>query len=344
MKIQMKSAASVAVLLFAVVGGPALAQSPKDHVVTQEIFDKWKTQYSNWGRWGADDQKGTLNLITAAKRKQAAALVKDGFVVSLERDIIAVPVPEDGQAAPRTPVQQKMLSGPPKRTTGSTDSLTIAAHGYDLTHFDAFGHHLYDGKMYNGFSAAEHLSMQTGLSKGSVISAAEGFFTRGVLVDIPRLKGVKYLEPGTPIYVEDIEAWEKMAGVKIGSGDAVFIRTGRWEREAEVGKWSVGKEAAGLDASVVPWLRQRDIAVLGSESALSVVPFPKTTTITNEDDYLPAHNFALVALGMNLIDNADLSQLAAAATQRKRWEFLVNFAPIRVTTATGVPINPIAVF
>ena len=120
-----------------------------------------------------------------------------------------------------------------------------------------------------------------------MITAKSGFFTRGILVDIPLLKGVKYLEPGTPIYVEDLEAWEKMAGVKIGSGDAVFIRTGRWEREAAVGKWNVGNQAAGLDASVVPWLKKRDVALLGSESALSVVPFPKTTTITDPDDYLP---------------------------------------------------------
>ena len=322
----------------------AQAQAAKDHVVTQEIFDRWKTEYSNWGRWGADDQLGTLNLITPAKRKQAAALVKDGVSVSLARDIVAVPAPPEGQPAPRVAAQQKMLTGPPKRPSGSTDSLTIAAHGYEVTHFDAFGHHFHGGKMYNGYAAEQYLSMEKGLAKGSVVSARGGFFTRGVLVDVPRLKGVPYLEPGTPIYVEDLEAWEKMAGVKIGPGDAVFIRTGRWEREAAVGKWNIGQQAAGLDASVVPWLRKRDVALLGSESALSVVPFPATTTLTNEDDYLPTHNFVLVALGMNLIDNTDLGPLAKAAAERHRWSFLVSFAPIPVTTATGVPINPIAVF
>lgn len=328
------------------------AQERSDHVVTQQTMDRWKKEYSNWGRWGPDDDKGTLNLITPAKRAAAAKLVRDGFAVSLARDIVTVPAqdtppaPAAAGAQPPRPrgVQQRMLSGPPTRKTGSTDSLTIGAHGYTLTHFDAFGHHLFDGKMYNGYDASQYISMEKGLLRGSVIGAKDGFFTRGVLVDIPRLKGVKYLEPGTPIYVEDIEAWEKKAKIRIGPGDAVFFRTGRWEREAEKGPWNIGQNSAGIDASVIPWLRKRDIALVGSESALSVTPLPPTTQITNEDDYLPAHNFALVALGMNVIDNTDLGPLAAAAAQRNRWEFLVNFAPIRVVTGTGVPINPIAVF
>ena len=344
-----KTGLAAAALAMAVAAPIVAAGQNPDHVVTQEIMDRWKTEYSNWGRWGKDDQKGTLNLITDKKRREAAALVKDGTAISLARDIVTVPTPPPpapGAATARGPggPQQRMLSGPPQRMTGSTDSLTISAHGYTLTHFDAFGHHLLDGKMYNGFPWQETISMEKGLAKGSVISAKDGFFTRGILVDMPLLKGVRYLEPGTAIYVEDLEAWEKKAGIKIKSGDAVFIRTGRWEREAAVGPWNIGQNSAGLDASVIPWLRKRDVALLGSESALSVVPFPKTTTITNEDDYLPVHNFALVALGMNLVDSADLGPLAEAAAKRKRWEFLVNFAPIRVVTGTGVPINPIAIF
>jgi hypothetical protein len=138
---------------------PLAGQAAIDHAVTQEIFDRWKTEYSNWGRWGADDEKGTLNLITPKKRLQAARLVKDGFAVSLARDITAVPATAEGQ---RGAVQQKMLSGPPTRPTGSTDSLTIAPHGYEITHFDAFGHHLMAGKMYNGHAANQYLSMSVG--------------------------------------------------------------------------------------------------------------------------------------------------------------------------------------
>ncbi|MEJ2337231.1 MAG: cyclase family protein [Gemmatimonadales bacterium] len=237
-----------------------------------------------------------------------------------------------------------MVSGPPARTTGSTDRLSIAAHGYTLTHFDAFGHHFLGGKMYNGFEASEHVSMAGGLSRGSIAAFEDGVFTRGVIVDIPRLKGVPWLEPGTPIFVEDIEAWEAENGIQIGSGDAVFIRTGRWQREDELGAWNIARTAAGLDASVIPWLHDREIALVGTESAMSVVPFPETTTLDNPDDYLPAHNFALVALGMPLIDNADLDGLARTAESLGRYSFLLTVAPIRVTTGTGVTVNPIATF
>lgn len=322
---------------------PVCVHAAPDHTVAQQTIDGWKQTQSNWGRWGKDDQKGTLNLITPEVRKRAAALVQTGTVISLSREIVPQHVAGETPAVP-APVQQRMLSGPPKRPTGSTDSLTIAAHGYTITHFDALGHHLFDGKMYNGYAASEHLSMENGLTRGSIAAYADGVFTRGVLVDMPLLKGVPYLEPGTPIYAEDLEAWEKFAGIKIGAGDAVFIRTGRWEREAAKGPWDIGKQAAGLDASTIPWLRARNIALLGSETALSVVPFPATTTITNPDDYLPVHNFALVAFGMPLIDDTDLGALANTASRLKRWTFLLTVAPIRVTTGTGVPVNPIATF
>jgi kynurenine formamidase len=198
--------------------------------------------------------------------------------------------------------------------------------------------------MYNGFLRTEHVTMEGGATKGSIHNIKEGIFTRGILVDLPRLKGVPYLEPGTPIYVEDLEAWEKKAGIRISAGDAVFIRTGRWVRRAKVGPWNVGQSAAGLDASVIPWLRQRDIAVLGSEAALSVVPFPSTSQITNPDDYLPVHNFVLVALGMPLFDDCQLDGLAAAAAARNRWEFLLTAAPLPMVKGTGSPINPTALF
>jgi kynurenine formamidase len=118
--------------------------------------------------------------------------------------------------------------------------------------------------------------MAGGAERGSIYNVKDGVFTRGILIDIPRLKSVPYLEPGTPIFVEDLEAWEKQAGIKVSAGDAIFIRTGRWARRAKLGPWDVAKMAAGLDASVLPWLRRRDVALIGSETALSVVPFPQT--------------------------------------------------------------------
>jgi kynurenine formamidase len=207
---------------------------------------------------------------------------------------------------------------------------------------DALGHHFIGGKMYNGFGRDEFVTVERGAERGAITTAAEGIVTRGILIDIPRLKGVDYLEPGTSITVADIEAFEKMANVKIGPGDAVFFRTGRWSRRDKVGPWNVNESMPGLAPEVLPWIRARDIALIGSEYAVDATPIPKT--ITDPDDYLPVHNFVLVILGMPLIDNTHLNALAAAAAQRKRWEFLLTIAPLRIENGTGSPVNPIAVF
>ena len=307
-----------------------------NHQVTQAELDKWKSELSNWGRWGKDDQKGTLNLITPAKRKQAATLVREGFAVSLARDADTEKAVDNN-----SPYEQVMSS---VGAAASADRLSVSFHGYAHTHLDALGHHFLNGKLYNGFAAREYVTMQGGAQKGAIINVKNGIFTRGILMDMPRLKGVSYLEPGTPIYVEDLEAWEKQAGLEVSPGDAVFIRTGRWERRAKLGPWNVGQQSAGLDASVLPWLKKRDVALLGSESALSVTPIPAGSQITNPDDYLPVHNFVLVALGMNLIDDCDLGPVAEAAAARRRWEFLVTAAPLPIVRGTGSPINPTALF
>jgi kynurenine formamidase len=330
----------VAVVLFAAVAArvafsqqAAGASRASGHVVTQSQLDGWKTSLSNWGRWGKDDQKGTLNLITPAKRKQAAALVKEGFAVSLARDADTEKAIDNPQ-----PYQDVMTN---VSATGSGDRISVSFHGYAHTHFDGLAHHFLDGKLYNGY-AHDNVTMEGMAAKNAVINDKVGIFTRGILMDIPRLKGVPYLEPGTPIYIEDLEAWEKQAGVTAGPGDAVFIRTGRWVRRAKLGPWDVGKLAAGLDPSVLPWIRKRDIAFLGSESALSAVPIPPE--IVNGDDYLPVHNFVLVALGMNLFDDCDLDAVSEAAAARRRWEFLVTAAPLPMPKGTGSPVNPTAVF
>src|SRR5207253_2400076 len=265
---------------------------------------------------------------------QSASLVRDGFAVSLARDANTEKAIDNPQ-----PYEDVMTN---VSATGSGDKIAVSFHGYAHTHLDGLAHHFLDGKMYNGYPQKDYVTMEGMATKNAVINDKNGIFTRGILMDIPRLKGVPYLEPGTPIYVEDLEAWEKQAGVKAGPGDAVFIRTGRWVRRAQLGAWDVSKLAAGLDPSVLPWIKKRDIALLGSESALSAVPIPPQ--ITNRDDYLPVHNFVLVAFGMNLFDNCDLDGVAEAAAARKRWEFLVTAAPLPMPKGTGSPINPIAFF
>lgn len=320
----------------ALVRMSAQSNTADRHVVTQADMDRWKRELSNWGRWGKDDQLGTVNLITPAKRKQAAALVRDGVAVSLARDAAT-----EKTADNPNPYEQTMLADGSARPA-ATDRIAVSFHGLAHTHLDALAHHFIGGKMYNGFSQKEYVSMQGGATKASVHTMKGGLFTRGILMDIPRLKNVPYLEPGTPIYVEDLEAWEKQAGIKVGAGDALFIRTGRWVRRARVGPWT-GTEA-GLDASVIPWLKQRDVAVIGSEAALSVTPIPPTSTITDPDDYLPLHNFVLVIYGMPVFDNCDLDALSEAAASRKRWEFLLTASPLPIVRGTGSPINPAGIF
>lgn len=324
-----------AMLVAAALASRTMQSSRANHTVTQADMDRWKKELSNWGRWGKDDEKGTLNLITPAKRKQAAALVKEGFAVSLARDAATEKDTDNPQ-----PYEDVMLSDGSGRPAAA-DRISVAFHGLAHTHMDALAHHFHDGKMYNGFSRAEYVSMQDGATKASIYQAKDGIFTRGILMDLPRLKGVPYLEPGTAIYIEDLEAWEKQASVKVSSGDAIFIRTGRWVHRAKLGPSTA---EAGLDASVIPWLKQRDVALIGSEMALTAMPLPATTQITKQEDDRPLHNFVLVALGMQIFDNCDLTAISEAAAARKRWEFLLIAAPLPLRRATGSPINPIGLF
>jgi kynurenine formamidase len=312
--------------LLAIVLAIALPTTVASQSVARAEFERWKTELSNWGRW--DDQIGALNLITPAKRREAAALVRDGFSVSLSRDA-------DTQKAIDNPdpFEHSMI------TTGS-DRMGVIPHGVAHTHLDSLAHINYDGVFYNGYKPNADSVMKSGHARNSIINLKNGILTRGVLVDVPRLKGVPYLEPGTPVYARDIEAWEKLAGVKIGPGDAVFIRMGRWARRAVTGPFDTNRTArrSGPSATMIPWLRQRDVALLGGDTPPSVAPSDA------EGETGATHDFALVYLGVHIFDNCDLEALAEAAAARKRWDFLLTVAPLAIRGGTGSPVNPIATF
>ena len=331
----MRRAASGLVALALVAASAVIVRSQQTTADRQPVakaeYERWKTELSNWGRWGKDDEIGALNLITPAKRRQAAALVKDGITVSLATDVNTAKA-EDNFAPYEHVITQAAA-------TGAADRLAVSYHGYAHTHLDGFAHRFFDGKMWNGFSW-EEVSKEGGAKKNAIYNLRNGIFTRGVLMDIARLKGVDYLEPGTRIYVSDLEAWEKRAGVKVAEGDAVFIRTGRWARRAKLGPWNAATNSAGLDASVIPWLKQRGVALLGSESAQDASPQPAGAEI----GALPLHDFALIMLGIHLFDNTNLEAVGQAAAERKRWDFLLTAAPLPVRGGTGSPLNPIAVF
>jgi kynurenine formamidase len=286
-------------------------------------------ELSNWGRWGKSDQTGTVNLITPDKRKAAAALVTEGFSVSLSRDTDTQPAVDNN-----SPFIHKMNLGLDNEF--NMDEYSISFHGFAHTHMDALSHVFYQGRMYNGFPQSSVKS--SGAESLAVTAYREGIFTRGVLVDIPWLRHVPYLEATDAIYLEELDAWEKKTGVHIQSGDAVFIRTGRWALRAAKGPWDIAAHSAGLYASSARWFKQRDIAILGGDTSNDVLP-SRIDGVT-----FPIHQLLLVAMGTPMFDQCDLEPLAKAAAARNRWTFLLTAAPLRATGGTGSPLNPIATF
>ena len=197
-----KTVSAMSVLLSTALAASELAAQPAgdDRAVTEAQYEQWKTELSNWGRWGADDEIGALNLVTPAKRLQAVALVEEGITVSLAGDADTVEAVDNP-----FPYEHEMLGI-------SSDRIAVRYHGISHTHLDALAHVNDDGVFYNGYAPDPDATVEHGHEKNSIHNLKSGIVTRGILVDIPRLRGVPYLEPGTPIYVEDLEAWEEHAG------------------------------------------------------------------------------------------------------------------------------------
>jgi kynurenine formamidase len=318
-------------------GWLAFAQSGRN--AAKADFERLMTELSNWGRWGKDDQMGAVNLITPEKRKQALRSVREGASFSMARN-----AEFEKSVDNTTPIERKMTrtgvvdatKGVPE-TGGSGDTFFISYHGYVHTHMDSLCHFFYKGKMYNGYSQQE--VTENGAAKNSILNFKNGIVTRAVLFDIPRLKGVDYLEPGTKIYPEDLDAWEKKARVRVEPGDVVLIRTGRWARRDTKGPWSISDAGlAGLYMTSAKWLKSRDVAILGSDAAQDVRPSGV------DEIQQPIHLLVLVAMGMPIFDNLDLELVAREAAKRQRWEFLVTASPAAVPGATGSVLNPIATF
>ena len=310
--------------------------TPPSRELAQADIEQMMEDLSNWGRWGPDDELGAANLITPEKRLEALALVTEGITVSLAHRVLK----EEAADVP-LPFGHSMLGVPdssaePSFFGGVSDNYTVSYHGYSHSHIDALCHILHKGQMYNGVS--QDTIVEEGCTKASITNLQGGIVTRGILFDIPLLKGVPYLEPGTPIYQEDLEAFEEMAGVTVRPGDAIFIRTGRWARRAEVGPWNISQNAAGLHAQTLPWIKARDVSFAGSDAALDVVPS------LVEDVALPVHLVTIVAMGVDLFDNQDLEALAETAASLNRWEFTLMAAPLAVEYGTGSPLNALAIF
>ena len=298
---------------------------------------------SNWGRWGADDQLGTINLITPGKRACAAALVKDGVTVSCAWPIVTDPAAD----VTKTPIHYMTNTGEsyallpsggePGAGQSAGDIIGMSFHGYTITHVDAPSHQFWKAQMYNGHSSAL-VNSREGATVGSIELIFEGVVSRGVLLDIVRLREVEWMEPEQAILPEELEAAETTEGLRVKEGDILLFRTGYLRRRHRMGPRPVSDGLPGLQAACLPWLRERGVAMLGSDAIQDVMPSGYSRV------YQPIHQIGMVHLGLWLIDDLNLEDLSVACAERNRWEFLLTIAPLRIRYGTGSPVNPIAVF
>ena len=311
---------------------------------TQDEVLAYFTSLSNWGRWGDEDELGTMNHITPETRRRAASLVQEGVTVSCSRTLSNAPGPD----VPATPIHYMIESGegyahgekagPPRPAQTSSDFIGVAFHGHVITHVDSLSHFFFDGKMYNG-KPSSLVSTRYGATRESIEVLQGGVLARGVLLDIPRLRGVPWLNPGEGVLREDLEAAEAAAGVRIVPGDVLLVRTGQLRRRTELGPWNIAAEGgSGTHANCLPLYHERSIAMLGSDTGNSLI-HPGFDRLTN-----PVHQVGIVGMGLWILDNADLERLAAACEERGRWEFMLTVNPLRIEGGTGSPVNPVAVF
>jgi kynurenine formamidase len=277
--------------------------STRDNPPSRDEVLGYFESLSNWGRWGDDDQLGTLNLITPESRRRAARAVRHGVSVSCAWEIAVEPggLERSTFSFPRMaemPGNEAMtMPGfhEDTRWGSSGESLTFSFHGGAYTHVDSLSHIFWDGRMYNGRSAEELVDADDGARWGAVTAALDGMVTRGVLLDIAALHGVDWLEPGDPVFPDDLEAAEQRQGVRVEPGDAVLLRTGYGRFRHETGhSWldTSSMTQAGWHAACMPWLHERDVAYIGADTAQDAEP------AGYDDIFMPIHTVGLVAMGL----------------------------------------------
>jgi kynurenine formamidase len=309
--------------------------------VSRADFDAMFEAVKTWGRWGWDDDRGTMNYLTPEKVAAAARLVRSGRTVSM-----AIPI--DKSAGPDNPNPavhlMSRLHDVPLGDSGLSFGmchLGMASHGDCHTHVDALNHVAYRGELYNGKPASTLTSL--GSDWGDITAYATGIVGRGVLVDAARHRGVPWLEPGEAVDRAEFEAIEASLGLRLGEGDILVFRTGHHARRLALGAWSnepppAGEGKAGLHVDTVPWMHERRVAAFLPDGDGETVPS------NVEGVPYPIHPLQLTAMGMCVSDSLQLEELAAACAAEGRWEFMVAGLPLRLPGATGTPWNPIAIF
>ena len=326
----LQDAAAVVAAASFVASTPALGETtPLLSIANDAELERALPALSNWGRWGPDDQLGTLNFITAETRLAAASLIRSGRVVSLGREF-STTTPELRNFSYTMRRYEDALP----EEAGCFDIVGMTCHGFAITHVDALCHLFTpEGKqgMYNGYSI-DNVTKDGALKLGIEHVGAKGIVGRGVLLDVAEVRGGP-LPLGTAILPADLDAAERLHGVKVGEGDILFVRNG-------VGSGNTYRHGTGLHASCLPWLRERKVAVLSSDSDSDAHPaiagFAKWTE--------PVHMVAIPYLGLTLLDHSELDGLARACAEEKRWEFFLSVAPWRFKGATGSAVNPLAMF
>jgi kynurenine formamidase len=304
-------------------------------IATAADFQRAMKELSNWGRWGDKDELGAANLITPAKRKQALDLAREGLTVSLAHDVIQ----EKAVDAPTILDRTVITVSPGVAMDRYQYSGTY--HGVTHSHLDSVDCHIMvDGKGYNGVSM-EEIKAAGGCPRGSIHALKDGVVTRGILFDATRLPGKAtpqgWLEPGTAIHREDLEALEKIQRVRVSPGDVILLYTGRWKRRAALGPWPNATGFAGYHIDVAYFLKERGVSFIGSDGPNDVSP-------SGLPQGVGLHQLALVAMGVSIFDNLDFERAAEEARRLNRYEFLFMAAPLRIEKGMGSPLNPLAVF
>jgi kynurenine formamidase len=210
-------------------------------------------------------------------------------------------------------------------------------HGQTITHIDALAHYSWQGTLYNG-KPARLITSREGAQTHSIEAACDGIVTRGVLLDVTRVRGSSWLAADDPVMPEDLEAAEELEGVRVEEGDVLLVRTGNYRKRLELGPVPNTEPMTACQVACTPWFKERGVAMLGTDTSNDVRP-SHYRTITS-----PLHTMCLVTLGLWLIDNANLEELAQACQRRNRYEFLLAMGPLRLRNVTGCPVNPIALF
>jgi kynurenine formamidase len=304
----------------------------------EQIFESVK----NWGRWGAEDQLGTLNLITPDRVRAAASLVRSGRRVSMAIPINKVAGPDNPNQALHFLTQGHDVPIDSSKVRFALDFLGMACHGDCHTHVDALCHISYDGLTYNGHVATDVVKT-TGATSQDITAYSTGIVGRGVLLDIPKLRGVEWLEPGEAVTRAELDQCATLHGVEIGEGDILVLRTGHHRRRLTLGAWNngpppAGEGKAGLHVDTIPWMHEKGIAAFLPDGDGETVP-----SVVDGITY-PIHPLQIVAMGMLVSDSLQFEDLVRACEEEGRWEFMVVGLPLRLPGGTGSPWNPIAIF